>query len=379
LFLVIATWSFLPIFVVELGGDNFDVGLVMGSLGITSLGCLPFVAPLIDRYGRKPFIMGGILLIGTTNGGFMLFDHYSHSMIIVRLIQGVAFAACFNACATAVVDILPPEKRAQGIGLFGISGSLAIAVGPYVGEMLLLRWGFHAYFLLLAAFGGIGFLMALLVKEPPRKTGPLRAQGFFRTALQARHMSLMLVAATFGAGFAVMSNFFPLYAKSLGIKAGVFFFCYGVSLVLVRVSLGQVADHCDREKLILACLAAFGIILTATSQVASTLQTMLLGALFGVGQGLSYPAMMARMVDNSNDSNRAVVVALFTGSFGVGIHVSMPIWGLIANLKGLPFMFLAGGLAMLAGTVVGIAYWSWSRACCAGERALPDANPEYRS
>jgi MFS family permease len=346
LFLVVATWSFLPVFIVELGGNNVDVGLVMGSIGVTSLGSLPLIAPLIDRYGRRVFIIGGILLIGFTNAGFLLFHTYSPLMIVVRLVQGVAFAACFNGCATAAIDLVPASKRAQGIGLFGVSGSLAVAIGPYIGERCLLEWGFDAYFLLLVGFGLAGFLFALMVKDSDRKATGLALNGFFPTALQNGHLAMMTMAAIFGAGFAAMNTFFPLYAKSLGLQAGIFFVGYGCSLIGIRVFLGHVTDRANREKLIIACLVGFGIMLGSTSQIDSLYETVILGVLFGVVQGLSYPTMMARMVDRASEHNRAVVVALFTGSFGIGINVSVLAWGWIANLEGLSFMFLMGGLIM---------------------------------
>jgi MFS family permease len=346
LFLIVSTWSFLPVFIVERGGNAVDVGLVMGSLGVTSLGSLPILAPLIDRYGRRKFIIGGILLVGFTNAGFLLFETYSPLMIVVRLIQGVAFAACFNGCATAVVDRVPPEHRAQGIGLFGVSGSLAVAIGPYMGETLLLRWGWESYFLLLIAFGMVGFLCGLMVREPERKSPNGRIQGFFPTARQNGYLPMMTVAAIFGSGFAAMNTFFPLFAQSLGLRAAIFFVGYGFSLITVRVVLGQLTDRVNRDKLIVVCLIGFGIMLSSTSQISTLTQTALLGMLFGVVQGLSYPAMMARMVDRSSDQNRAVVVSLFTGSFGVGINVSVLAWGWIANLHGLNVMFLVGGIVM---------------------------------
>jgi len=349
LFMVVATWSFLPVFIVELGGNNVDVGLVMGSIGITSLGSLPLVAPLMDRYGRRIFIVGGILLIGLTNGGFLLFHSYSPLMIVVRLIQGIAFAGCFNGCATAAIDLVPAARRAQGIGLFGVSGSLAVAVGPYIGERFLLTWGFQAYFLLLVAFGLVGFLFALMLKDSDRRPAGRALSSFFPTALQNGHLSMMTMAAIFGAGFAAMNTFFPLYAKTLGLQAGMFFVGYGCSLIAIRVFLGQFIDRANREKLIIACLAGFGVMLGSTSQIDSMIETVMLGILFGVVQGLSYPTMMARMVDRANEHNRAVVVALFTGSFGVGINVSVLAWGWIANIEGLSFMFLIGGLVMFIG------------------------------
>ncbi len=347
LFLVISTWCFLPLFIVDIGGATADVGLVMGSLGITSLGSLPFLAPLIDKYGRKIFIVAGIVVIGLSNLGFMLFHEYSGQMVLVRLIQGLAFAACFNGCATAVVDLLPKDQRGRGIGLYGMSGSLAVAIGPYVAEQVLIGYGFNAYFLLLMTFGLLGAFFALFIRESSKKAVHRGAiPGFFPTALNGGHLGMMLLAAIFGSGFTAMNTFFPLQAKSLHLQAGIFFTCYGISLVLIRLLLGSLADRIDRDKLIFACLVAFGFLLILTSQITLMIQTVFLGALFGICQGLSYPAMMAKMVDRSNESNRGIVVALFTGSFGVGLNISVLVWGLVGDINGLPFMFILGGVLM---------------------------------
>lgn len=347
LFLVLSTWSFLPLFIVDIGGNSTDVGLIMGSIGITTLGSLPFVTPLMDRYGRKPFIVGGALVAGVSNAGFFLFDSYSLLIAVVRLIQGAAFAACFNGCSTAVVDLVPAESRAQGIGLFGVSSSLAVAIGPYLGEKVLLGWGFDAYFLLLVGFGLTGFFIGLLVKEPPRRISQKEVHGFFPTALRDHHLPMMAIAALFGSGFGAMNYFFPLYAKTLGLHAGIFFVSYGVSLLAARIVIAPIADRVRRETLILACLVGFGSMLLLTSAIGFAWHTIALGVLFGVLQGLSYPALMARMVDRSRAANRAVVVGLFTGSFGAGINGSVLVWGVLADLWGLKVMYLASGAVML--------------------------------
>lgn len=352
LFLVVSTWSFLPIVIVDLGGNSVDVGLVMGSIGVTSLASLPLIAPLMDSLGRRLFVVGGILLIGLSNAAFLFFESYSPLMIVVRLVQGMAFAACFNGCATSIVDIVPPDKRAQGIGLFGISGSLAVSIGPYLGEKFLLAWGHSAYFLLLVGFGLVGCVTALLTRDSGRSGNASRMQGFFLTAFRDGHLAMMVLAVIFGSGFACMNTFFPLLAKSLGIQAGMFFVSYGISLISIRVLMGQVVDRVNRDKLLLACLIGFGIMLVSTSQLQLPYQTILLGSLFAILQGLSYPSMMARMVDRASDTNRAVVVSLFTGSFGVGINVSVLAWGLIADSSGLPFMFLLGGAVMFVSAVI---------------------------
>ncbi len=120
-------------------------------------------------------------------------------------------------------------------------------------------------------------------------------------------------------------------------------------------------DRLDRDRLILTCLVGFGILLISTSQVESLPQTILLGVLFGFCQGLSYPAMMARMLDRSDRNNRAIVVSLFTGSFGVGINISVLVWGFIAQIKGLSFMFVFGGSFVLVTAIVFVMLGLWHR------------------
>jgi MFS family permease len=362
LFLVVSAWSFLSIFVSELGADTGDIGVFMAFAGITSLGSLPFIAPLIDRYGRKRFIVLGIFFVGISNLGFIPFNNYSEWMLGIRLLQGLAFAGCFNACSTALVDLLPFQKRVQGIGLYGISGSLAIAIGPYLGETVLIHYGFSAYFVLLAVFGLIGACLSGTFKEK-RVAFHLRGPSvkFFPTVFQGKHVAMMLLVAIFGSGFAAMNTFFPLFAKSLGMRAGMFFTSYGATLILVRLILGSVVDRINRDRLILCCLLGFGCLLIATSQIQSIVQTVFLGILFGLTQGLSYPAMMARMVDRSNDNNRAIVVSLFTGSFGIGINFSVLLWGFVGNLKGLSFMFIFGGSVMFLAALLCVVLFTLHR------------------
>ncbi len=370
LFLVVSAWSFLSIFLSEFGANTGDIGVLMASAGITSLGALPFIAPLIDRYGRKGFMVIGIFVVGVSNLGFMLFQHYSPWMLLIRLIQGLAFAACFNACSTALVDLLPFNKRVQGIGLYGISGSLAVAVGPYLGETVIIHFGFNAYFALLSVFGIIGACLGLAFKEPficiRSRVPKVR---FFRTVIQGKHVAMMSLVAVFGSGFAAMNTFFPLFAKSLGIRAGIFFTSYGATLIIVRLVLGTVVDRMNRDRLILVCLLGFGALLVATAQIQSMVQTIYLGILFGATQGLSYPAMMARMVDKSSDANRAIVVSLFTGSFGVGINLSVLLWGFIGEINGLPFMFAFGGSLMFVTALICVIAFFMHKESVVGKRA----------
>ncbi len=241
---------------------------------------------------------------------------------------------------------------------------MAVAVGPYLGEKLLLNLGYQAYFMLLLVFGLIGFATSLPLKDTQRHVAPRQAmRGFFSTALKGRYITMMCLAATFGSAFAAMSTYFPLYARSLEMAAGPFFVCYGITLVVVRVLLGTLTDRVKRSQLILGSLMGFSFLLACTSTMSSSTETLFLGSVFGILQGLSYPAMMARMVDRSTAQNRAVVVALFTGSFGVGINLASLVWGFLANLSSLRLMFaIAAGLLLFSSLIYGAVARPFSRA-----------------
>jgi predicted MFS family arabinose efflux permease len=117
--------------------------------------------------------------------------------------------------------------------------------------------------------------------------------------------------------------------------------------------------------------------LVSTSQLREHHEIIFLGSLFGILQGLSYPSMMARMVDRASDHNRAVVVSLFTGSFGVGINVSVLAWGFIADSNGLPFMFLLGGGIMFVSAVIAFCFYIIGKQGPALEKQIALESPEH--
>jgi predicted MFS family arabinose efflux permease len=101
--------------------------------------------------------------------------------------------------------------------------------------------------------------------------------------------------------------------------------------------------------------------LILTSMISTLWHMVILGVLFGLLQGLSYPAMMAQMVDRSRETNRAVVVGLFTGSFGAGINLSVLVWGYVAEITGLAMMYMVGGILMYVAAAISV-YIIWGTA-----------------
>ena len=79
-----STFFLLPLYIKELGGTEADIGFIMGSFGITSLGSIPFVTFLIDRYGRKLFMFAGAVIMLLSSLLFITIDELSALLYVFR-------------------------------------------------------------------------------------------------------------------------------------------------------------------------------------------------------------------------------------------------------------------------------------------------------
>ena len=107
--------------------------------------CQPLIGPWVDVVGRRPFMLAGAglnlaaSLLATAPGGVPL-------LALVRVLQGLGFSTFFVASFSYVVDIVPPARRGWALGLYGVSGFVATALAPLIGEWVVRTAGFRPMF-----------------------------------------------------------------------------------------------------------------------------------------------------------------------------------------------------------------------------------------
>jgi MFS family permease len=143
LFLTFASFFLLPLHVRALGGSEQMIGLVMGTAGLAALAVVVVAGWLLDRFGRRPFLVGGLVAMSVSAAAFLAVDHIGPALFLLRVVQGLAFAAGFNAASTLAVELAPLERRAAALGLFGVSTLTTHALAPALGEVLVARAGRH--------------------------------------------------------------------------------------------------------------------------------------------------------------------------------------------------------------------------------------------
>ena len=147
----------LPKIVTELNGADLYTWVVTIYL-LTSTVSVPIYGKLSDLYGRKPLLIGGIVLFlaGSALSGL---SQEMWQLILFRGIQGLGAGSLFPIALAVIGDLFTPAERGQYQGLFGGVFGLAFIIGPFLGGYLTDHFGWHWIFFVNIPIG----LVALFV------------------------------------------------------------------------------------------------------------------------------------------------------------------------------------------------------------------------
>ena len=162
-----------PVLAADLG--RFDLIAFMESAFMaTSMPAVAIAGRLSDVYGRKPFLLGGLVIfaVATALAGFAT----SMEMLIgFRALQGIGGGILMGNSFSISGDLFPPAERAKYMGIFAAVFGVGGLVGPLLGGLIVdalnWRWVFWSILPLAALpFASIAFIMPWL-RPPPRKVG----------------------------------------------------------------------------------------------------------------------------------------------------------------------------------------------------------------
>jgi MFS family permease len=349
-FLTFASFFLLPLHIRALGGSERTIGLVMGMAGLSGLASILFVGALLDRFGRRIFLLGGLGVMALTSAAFLFVDRIGPALFILRAVQGLAFAAGFNAASTLAVEFAPPGRRAAALGIFGISTLGTHALAPSLGEVLISHGGFPLLFLVAAAFSAVGFALAWPL-DAPRPAA--RHGGATRLPWTNDLLTAIGTVACCGVAFGAVITYVPTFVRDehLGPVA-TFFLTYTAAAVLTRVTAGGLGDVFGRRRIILPALAALALSIVLLAAVRSTLGLAGAAFVFGTAQGIVDPTLNAFTVDLADAAQLGRAQTLYNGTFNLGVTAGSIVLGSVVQAEGHRVMFL--GAASLAAVGLGI-------------------------
>lgn len=332
----------LPLYLEE--APKWQVGwVVSGAFGVASLLVRPLSGRVSDRWGRRPVMLAGAALTAVTLAAHALSPD-PWLLTGVRLLNGAGMCLYTTAAMAQLADVLPPARRGEGMGWYGVIYTTTNVYGPGLGLASAEALGIRPFFLVagLAAAGAAVLALPLRDAPRPQTAGTGRGPLVSRAALLPTSVFLALTVT-----FSVLPAFLALYVKQDGLgSAGVFFFLLGVALVPARWLGGTVADRLGRAAVIYPglALAAVGMALLALAGSAPPLYAAAL--VFGAGFGLGHTGLTILTVDRARPEERGAAMATFALAWDAGTLGSFAL-GFVGDATGLAALFGAAAVLPL--------------------------------
>ncbi|VAX29806.1 hypothetical protein MNBD_NITROSPIRAE01-47 [hydrothermal vent metagenome] len=355
LFFGFSFWPYvlLPVFIQDLGSNLVEVGIIMGAASVSGILIRPWSGHALDRIGRRSCLLAGGLIFLLTHGFYLLVDQIGPFIYFVRLVHGLSMGILFATFFTFAADITPPQRRTEGIAIFGIGGHLSGAFGVPLGEFLIRTGGYPLLFKTSAVFTVLFTVLSYFLKEP-RKTGnqaKFRLSDFFRAGLQKANRMPLIGNGLFALGLISYMVFLKSYAHEQGLSVTFFFMAYSLSAVLIRLVGGKWPDQYGLKTVLYPSFISLALGIFLLAFWPSPIGLLVSGVLCGIGHGFIFPILSVLLINRGTDNERGRSMALFTLLFDVGFFIGAPLWGYVAQHFGYPAMFILSAANVLLAVV----------------------------
>lgn len=185
------------------GNDAAKVGFALGAYGLTQAIMQIPLGMASDRFGRRPIIIGGMLLF-IIGGVVCALAESVDGIIVGRTLQGLG---AVSAAITAwVADATRPEVRARAMAMVGASIGLSFAVSLVLSPVLVGEFGLSGLFWVISLLGFICLLLAAFVVPAAPKSNEAIIQATVKEVLQHKDL-LRLNFGVFSLHFVLMMLF----------------------------------------------------------------------------------------------------------------------------------------------------------------------------
>ena len=313
------------------------IGIVLAGYTVTALIIRPFGGYIVDSFPRKAVLMICYFAFFIFFAGYFL-AWTVLLFAIIRTMHGFAFGSTSVAISTMAIDVLYPSRRAEGIGYYGLSNNLAMAVGPTIAiYMYDIVPDFHYMFAMSLATSGIGLLFLSRIKPRERQVvkekPPMSLDRFF--VLKGWREGV--TTACFSFSYGVLSTYLAIYGeKELGITSGTgtFFMLMAIGLIASRLLGGRSLrqgriTHNAGEGMVMSLV---GYTLFALVQEPWAYYSAAL--IIGLGNGHLCPAYQTMFINLAPNSQRGTANSSYLTSWDVGVGLGVLVGGWAAEFLG---------------------------------------------
>ena len=347
----------------NLGAGQFSALVAAYSIAAGVVGLLS--APFIDRFDRRTLLLCAYagFTIATLVCGLA---PNAHALLLARALGGAFGGVSGSLCLAVVSDIVPPERRAAGIGIIMTAFAVAAAIGVPVGLQLAHYFGWRSPFLYLAAFAVVTWGVAFRFIPPVRghlQSGTSKSQAF-RELLRDRNAgrAILFMAVMVLGHFSIIPLLSAHLVGDVALPEKFLFLVYvvgGVLSVVTAPRVGRLADRHGRQRVFTYLVVAGSVIILAIANAGrlpawGTL--VLAGGFFVFSSGRFVPGQaIVTLAVPSSRRGAFLSLSSCARDLASGISSTMGGWivvkqsdGHLVHFNWLGWIAVAGGLLSIA-------------------------------
>jgi DHA1 family inner membrane transport protein len=344
----IGTTEFVIVGLVPTIAEQLSISLPSAGLlvSIYALGVAvgaPVLTALTAKLPRKQLLIGLMVLFTAGNLLAWLSPNYE-TLVIARLLTGLAHGVFFSIGSTIATSLVPKEKAASAIAIMFGGLTVALVTGVPLGTFIGQHFGWRETFLAVSFIGVIALISSMILVP---KNIPTRAVASLKDQLKVlTHPRLVIIYAITALGYGGVFTAFTFLAPMMQDLAGYspaavswILLGYGVSVAIGNIWGGKLADRHGAVPALTFIFAALAVLLlvfqfTASSHIAALVTVLVMGV-FAFG---NVPGLQVYVVQKAEEfTPNAVDVAsgLNIAAFNIGIAMGSVIGGQTVQSYGL--------------------------------------------
>lgn len=350
----------LPLYLSEeFGATKDEIGLVLSGYALTALLIRPFSGFFVDSFPRKIVLLICMFLFFIFFGGYLIAGSLL-SFCIIRTLHGAPMGAATVSNSTVAIDVLHPTRRAEGIGYYGLSNNLAMAISPTIGLMIYHWWNsYDMIFVMAMVAAGAGLLINATLKLKPKELlqnkQPLSLDRFLLLNGWSEGGSMTCFAFSYG----VIATYLAIYGKEeLGITSGtgLFFALLSIGLIMSRLvgakslQKGLIVENAGHGILI----SLLGYFLFAA--VHNPFGYYGAALIIGLGNGHMFPAFQTMFINLAPNSKRGTANSTLLTAWDLGIGMGIIGGGFVAEHLSYGAAFWTAWIGNAIGVIFFFAY-----------------------
>jgi MFS family permease len=326
-----------------LGAGSVLVGALTGMYFGVAFAMRPIAGPVTTKLDKRMLMIFSFALGMLVNLGYALTRNIG-LFVLFRVLTGIQYSIVGSLSMTVASDSLPPEKLGSGLGVYGITAAVSMALGPSIGIALKElgtrltgeSLGFTFVFLFASLSLGLATIPAFLLRLPKRTKEELKSTGvWYKNIVAINALAPALIMMLISMSYSLYSAYMVPYAQALGITGiGSYFTVYAVVLLAARPLSGRLVDRYGTYKMIWIGTAIFAVSFVLAGISRSLIALLCTAVVAALGYGTAQPAVQTMCIQAVPPIKRAV--ASNTNFFGLdmGLFLGPLLGGVIYSLSG---------------------------------------------